>query len=89
MGSTEREARIRQAEQRFEEELERAGESMCIASLPLLVDELVTEAAGRDEGLALEIEGRLRRRAGLETSSFTGKPEQPAGIASEAGRVVR
>ena len=65
MSATDREARIRLAEQRFEDELQRAGESVCIASLPLLVDEAVAAAAGDDEGLASEIETRLRRRAGL------------------------
>ena len=88
MGSTERDARIRQAEQRFEDELEQRGESICIASLPLLVDELAAEGAVGDEGLAVEIEGRLRRRAGLETASFAARPA-PAGIASKAGQVVR
>ena len=65
MGLSDRDARIRLAEQQFEDELERAGEAICISSLPLLVDEVVAEAAGDDEALAAEIEGRLRRRAGL------------------------
>jgi hypothetical protein len=60
----DRDTRIRQAEERFEEELDRAGESICISSLPLLVDE-VAAAAGGDEELTSEIETRLRRRAGL------------------------
>ena len=64
MGEAERDTRIRLAEQRFEEELERAGESICISSLPLLVDE-VAAATGGDEELTSEIEARLRRRAGL------------------------
>jgi hypothetical protein len=67
MSTADREARIRLAEQRFEDELERAGESVCIASLPLLVDEAVAAAAGDDERLASEIEVRLRRRAGLQS----------------------
>jgi len=66
---TDRDARIRRAEQRFEDELERAGESVCISSLPLLVDEVVAETAGDDGRLATEIESRLRRRAGLHTPS--------------------
>jgi hypothetical protein len=65
VGLSDRDARIRLAEQQFEDELERAGEAICISSLPLIVDEVVAEAAGDDEALAAEIEGRLRRRAGL------------------------
>ena len=65
MASADRESRIRQAEAQFDEELERAGESICISSLPLLVDEVAAAAAGEDEQLASEIEARLRRRAGL------------------------
>ena len=65
VASADRDTRIRQAEARFEEELDRAGESICIASLPLLVDEVASAAAGGDEALASEIEVRLRRRAGL------------------------
>jgi hypothetical protein len=65
MLSAERDARIRQAEAQFEEELDRAGESICISSLPLLVDEVAAAAAADDEKLASEIGARLRRRAGL------------------------
>jgi hypothetical protein len=65
MRTAERDARIRKAEQQFEDELERAGESICISSLPLLVDEVAHAIAGGDEALAAEIEVRLRRRAGL------------------------
>ena len=65
MGLSDRDSRIRLAEQQFEDELERAGEAICISSLPLIVDEVVAEAAGGDEALAAEIEVRLRRRAGL------------------------
>jgi hypothetical protein len=65
VGPADRETRIGQAEARFEEELDRAGESICISSLPLLVDEVAGVAAGDDEELAAEIEARLRRRAGL------------------------
>jgi hypothetical protein len=61
----DRDTRIRQADERFDEELDRAGESICISSLPLLVDEVVAGAAGDDVELAAEIEARLRRRAGL------------------------
>ncbi|HET7171595.1 MAG TPA: hypothetical protein VFI18_08160 [Gaiellales bacterium] len=68
MSASDRDARIRRAEQRFEDELERAGESVCIASLPLIVDEVVAETAGDDQRLATEIESRLRRRAGLHAS---------------------
>ena len=65
MGHSDRDARIRLAEQQFEDELERAGEAICISSLPLIVDEVVAETAGDDEALAAQIEARLRRRAGL------------------------
>ena len=65
MVSADRDTRIRQAQERFEEELDRAGESICISSLPLLVDEVAAAAAGDDEELAAQIEARLRRRAGL------------------------
>ena len=65
MGGADRDTRIRQAEERFEDELNRAGESICISSLPLLVDEVAAAAAGSDEELTSEIEARLRRRAGL------------------------
>jgi len=65
VGLSDRDARIRLAEQQFEDELERAGEAICISSLPLLVDEVVAEAAGDDEALAAQIEARLRRCAGL------------------------
>ena len=65
MGLSDRDSRIRLAEQQFEDELERAGEAICISSLPLIVDEVVAEAAGGDEALAAQIEARLRRRAGL------------------------
>jgi hypothetical protein len=63
--SAHRDALIRGAEQRFEEELEAAGESICLASLPLMVDEVAAEAADGDGELAAEIEARVRRRAGL------------------------
>jgi len=65
VGLSDRDARIGLAEQQFEDELERAGEAICISSLTLIVDEVVAEAAGGDEALAAEIEVRLRRRAGL------------------------
>lgn len=67
MGDADRDASIRRAEQRFEDELEAAGESICIASLPLIVDAVVADEAGGDGDLAAEIEARLRRRAGLHT----------------------
>ncbi|MGH3076140.1 MAG: hypothetical protein ACRDQC_14480 [Gaiellales bacterium] len=67
MSAVDRHERIRLAEQQFEDHLERSGESVCISSLPLLVEELATDAAGDDEALSSEIELRLRRRAGLHT----------------------
>jgi hypothetical protein len=65
VASADRDTRIRQAEEWFEEELDRAGESICISSLPLLVDEIAIDAGGEDQELAAEIQARLRRRAGL------------------------
>jgi hypothetical protein len=65
--AADREMLIRRAEQRFEAELQAAGESICIASLPLIVDEVAAEVAGGDGELEAEIESRLRRRAGLHT----------------------
>jgi hypothetical protein len=67
MCTVDRHEPIRLAEQGFEEQLERSGESVCIASLPLLAEEAAADAAGDDEVLASEIEQRLRRRAGLHT----------------------
>jgi hypothetical protein len=66
--AAERDARIARAEQLFEDELRRAGESICISSLPLIVDQVAAEAADGDEALAADIAVRLRRRAGLQTS---------------------
>jgi hypothetical protein len=56
---------IAQAERAFEARLASLGEGVCIASLPLLADEVAAEAAGGDERLAALIRSRLRCRAGL------------------------
>jgi len=61
----DRDALIHRAEQRFEAALQAAGESICISSLPLIVDEVAAGVAGGDGELEAEIEARLRRRAGL------------------------
>jgi hypothetical protein len=41
------------------------GDSACIASLPLLADEIAADAAGDDPALTAAIAARLRARAGL------------------------
>lgn len=49
----------------FEERLQAEGEGICIASLPLLADEIAADAAGGNAALEAEIAASLRRRAGL------------------------
>jgi CBS domain-containing protein len=49
----------------FEERLQAEGEGICIASLPMLADEIAADAAGGDAELEAEIAAELRRRAGL------------------------
>jgi CBS domain-containing protein len=49
----------------FEERLQAEGEGICIASLPMLADEIAADAAGGDTALEAEIAAALRRRAGL------------------------
>ena len=63
---TAREAAIALAELRFESYLTAEGEAVCVASLPLMVEQ-VADQAGGDASLRAEITARLRRRAGLHT----------------------
>jgi hypothetical protein len=53
------------ARSRFEALLSLHGEGICIASLPLMVEEIAAEEAGDDHPLELEVITQLRRRAGL------------------------
>jgi hypothetical protein len=62
---TAREAAIARAELRFENYLAAEGEAVCLASLPLVAEQLAADQAGGDASLAAEITARLRRRAGL------------------------
>ena len=64
-GETERDAAIARARSRFEGTLSQQGEGICIASLPLMVEEIAGEEAGGDADLELEILAQLRRRVGL------------------------
>ena len=60
-----REAAIARAELRFESHLTAEGEAACVASLPLVAEEIAADQAGGDASLRAEITARLRRRAGL------------------------
>jgi hypothetical protein len=53
------------ARSRFEVILRQQGESICIASLPLMVEEIAADEAGGDANLELELVVQLRRRVGL------------------------
>jgi len=53
------------ARSRFEALLSLHGEGICIASLPLMVEELAAEEAGDDHAVELELITQLRRRPGL------------------------
>jgi hypothetical protein len=64
---TAREAAIARAELRFESYLTAEGEAVCVASLPLVVEQVAADQAGGDATLCAEITARLRRRAGLHT----------------------
>ena len=64
---TAREAAIARAELRFESYLTAEGEAVCVASLPLMVEQVAVDQAGGDASLRAEITARLRRRAGLHT----------------------
>ena len=56
---------LARAERELDARLAELGESACIASLPLMADEIAAEAAGDDAELAEAIAERLRARAGL------------------------
>ena len=62
---TAREAAIARAELRFESYLAAEGETVCVASLPLVAEQIAADQAGGDASLCAEITARLRRRAGL------------------------
>jgi hypothetical protein len=62
---SEREAVMARARSRFEALLSLHDEGICIASLPLMVEEIAAEEAGDDHPLELELITQLRRRAGL------------------------
>jgi hypothetical protein len=62
---SEREAAISRARSRFEALLSLHGEGICIASLPLMVEEIAAEEAGGDHAMEVELITQLRRRAGL------------------------
>jgi len=64
---TAREAAIARAELRFESYLTAEGEAVCLASLPLVVEQVAADQAGGDASLRAEITARLRRSAGLHT----------------------
>ena len=64
---TAREAAIARAELRFEGYLTAEGEAVCVASLPLMVEQVGADQAGGDASLCAEIRARLRLRAGLHT----------------------
>lgn len=53
------------ATRRFEAQLAWYGEAVCIASLPLVIEEVAAEEADGDETIEAEITARLRHRAGL------------------------
>ena len=62
---TAREAAIARAQSRFESYLAAEGETVCVASLPLVAEQVAADQAGGDASLCAEITARLRRRAGL------------------------
>ncbi len=55
------------AVRRFEVILRQQGESICIASLPLMIEEIAADEAGGDHDLELELIAQLRRRVSLST----------------------
>jgi hypothetical protein len=63
--STDARPELAAAERELDARLAELGESACIASLPLLADEIAADAAGDDPALAAAIAERLRARAGL------------------------
>jgi hypothetical protein len=58
-------APLERATRELDARLAELGESACIASLPLLADEIAADAAGGDPALAAAIAATLRARAGL------------------------
>jgi hypothetical protein len=61
----ERDAAMSRARSRFEVILRQQGESICIASLPLMVEEIAADEADGDGDLEVELIAQLRRRVGL------------------------
>lgn len=55
------------ARRRFEVVLADHGEGVCLASLPLLVEEIAAEQGAGDAELTAAIVTQLRGRAGLHT----------------------
>ena len=64
---TDRDVGMANARRRFEALLADQGEGVCLASLPLLVEEIAAEEAGGDAELEAAIVAQLRGRAGLHT----------------------
>jgi hypothetical protein len=62
---TAREAAIARAELRFESYLAAEGEAICLASLPMMAEQIAADQSGGDATLCTEITARLYRRAGL------------------------
>jgi hypothetical protein len=62
---TAREAAIARAELRFESYLAAEGEAICLASLPMMAEQIAADQSGGDATLCAEITARLYRRAGL------------------------
>jgi hypothetical protein len=62
---TAREAAIARAELRFESYLAAEGEAICLASLPMMAEQIAADQASGDATLCAEITARLYRRAGL------------------------
>jgi hypothetical protein len=62
---TGHDAALSRARSRFEVILGQQGESICIASLPLMVEEIAADEAGGDAELERELIAQLRRRVNL------------------------
>jgi hypothetical protein len=63
-----REAAVARAELRPETYLTAEGETICLASPPLVVEQAAADHAGGNASLCAEIAARLRHRAELYTS---------------------
>jgi hypothetical protein len=59
-------AALASADRRFELLLQERGETVCIASLPGLAEEIAEAEAGGNQELEAAIVRRLRARAGLQ-----------------------